>query len=103
MPGRIFTVPPPQRAMESTAAWITFSVEPTRSAFCGPTVMVSDSFHSGSTGSPEVARGFVTGTGFSLAAPARSPEELPIATPLEAAVAKNLRRFMFYLPVLQVD
>src|SRR5690349_16285287 len=49
VPGRILTVPPPHRTKESTAACTTFSVDPTRSAFCGPTVIVRRSFHSGST------------------------------------------------------
>src|SRR5438046_9965788 len=41
---------------------MTFSVEPTRSAFSGPTVMVSRWAQTGSLAvSPEVARGFVTG------------------------------------------
>src|SRR5437868_6037487 len=97
MPGRILTVPPPHRATESTAAWTTFSVAPARSAFCGPTVMVRDSFHSGSTGSPDVARGTLTGRGWSLVvAPDPSRAAFPTAMP-EAAVDKKLRRFISYL------
>ena len=62
MPGKILTVPPPHRATESTAAWTTFSVDPTKSAVFGPTVSVRRCVQFGSTGSPEVARGVLTGT-----------------------------------------
>src|SRR4051812_26792978 len=64
VPGRSRTVPPPRRATCPSAAWITLSSRPARSASrpSGPTVSVSRSSQSGSNlSSPSVARGSVTG------------------------------------------
>src|SRR5262249_28994112 len=89
VPGSTRTVPPPRRATESTAAWSTRPLLPTRSAFFGPTVMVSRSSHFGSMAlSPEVARGSVTRGRASGAWPAAQV----VAVNEPAVVPRKLRR-----------